>query len=316
MALRHEKPDRVPFNFWMDRRLMGQYEQRLAHRHWRVDHYGTDVIEAFAALPFPTGTLEERDGSVWLMSPCFTDWSQALTLELPDPSRDAVYGTISRDLAEFPYTAVFLDMPTAWGIIAAGMRGYENVYVDMYQHPEEFHQLLRRITDIQKTVVEKACQMGITALYLMEDLATSKGLSMSPAMIEEFCLNYAQELADVAHQHEIPVLWHSDGNIADLVELLIPLGIAALNPLQPNVNDMNPFMEKYGKRIAVYGGLDNCFVIPEGSPKDVHNHVRRQFDILGRPSGGLIFSTHDIPLETPQENVEVLVTAIKECIYG
>jgi hypothetical protein len=40
------------------------------------------------------------------------------------------------------------------------------------------------------------------------------------------------------------------------------------------------------------------------------------FDIIGRPHGVLIFSTHDIPLHTPPENIETMVRTIKEeCVY-
>jgi len=73
IALNNEKPDMVPFNFWMDRRLMEQYEKRLGHRHWRVTHYGADVIETFGLLNFPTGRMEEHSGTSWLEEPLFAN---------------------------------------------------------------------------------------------------------------------------------------------------------------------------------------------------------------------------------------------------
>jgi len=148
----------------------------------------------------------------------------------------------------------------------------------------------------------------------MEDLATSKGLSMSPAMIREFCLDYARELIFIAHSHNIPVLFHSDGMVADLVPILIKYGICAMNPLQPSLNDAAVFKRQYGKNMAVYGGLDNCFIIPNGSVLDVRKHVRSVFDSLGS-DGALIFSTHDIPIQTPAVNIQAMVDAIRSCVY-
>ena len=316
MALSCEKPDRVPFNFWMDRRLMSQYEEKIGHRHWRVTHFGADVIETFPNLSWPTGPMENRNGSDWLTGPCFDDWSQVDSmLLLPDPNNEQVYSLIAEDLHEFPDKAVLLDMQTGWGIIAGCMRGYEHVYLDMYEHQEEFKKLCQRILDIQKVVVERACQMGITSLYLMEDLATTKGLSISPAMMEEFIFSYVRELIEIAKSYEIPVLWHSDGCIEELVPHLLELGVSAVNPLQPNVNDTKAFMDRFSNKMAVYGGLDNCFVIPEGTPTQVSQHVLDQFDTLGCSTGGLIFSTHDIPLITPCENVDAMVDTIKQCVY-
>lgn len=315
-ALNRQKPDRVPFNFWMDRRLMNRYEAEIGHRHWRVTHYGADVIETFPVLEFPTGKMSEHTGTVWLEEPLFTDWAGARTIPLPDPNAEAVYETILRDLREFPDKAVFLDMPTAWGVIAGFMRGYEHVYLDLYQFPEEFKALCRRITDIQKVVVEKACRLGITALYLMEDVSSTQGLSMSQAMIREHCFCYAREMMDVADGFGIPTLFHCCGKIPDdLAELFIELGVRAINPLQPSVNDTRAFAEKYSDRLAVYGALDNCFTIPEGTPEDIRRHVREQFELLGAPAGGLIFSSHDIDISAPRENIEAMVAAIKACTY-
>ena len=134
-------------------------------------------------------------------------------------------------------------------------------------------------------------------------------------MINKFCLSYAKELADIAHEHGIPIIFHSDGNVEKLIDLLLPLGISAVNPLQPHLNDYNVFKEKYGDRLTVYGGLDNSFIIPDGTSEEISNHVHETFDTLGRPNGGLIFSSHDIPINTPEENIDAMINAIKECVY-
>jgi uroporphyrinogen decarboxylase len=313
-ALAHKKPDRVPFNFWMDRRLMAEYERKIGHRHWRVTHYGADVIESFHALDFPEGPTEEKDGTVWHTGPLFSDWNDIDSLALPDPRDENVYRLLKADLDEFPDKAVLLNIITPWGVIAE-MRTYELVYMDMYEYAEQFKRLSRRLSDIMKTVVERACRMGVTAVYIQEDLATSKSLSMSPAMIKEFCLDYAKEFVDIAKSYNKPVLFHSDGAILDLIEPLLDFGAGAINPLQPNVVDAREFKGRFDNKIAVYGGLDNCFIIPEGTPAQIRRHVLETFEILGKPDGGLIFSTHDIPYETPAENVEALVSAIMECKY-
>jgi uroporphyrinogen decarboxylase len=314
MALAHEKPDRVPFNFWMDRRLMAEYEKEFGSRHWRVSHYGADVIESFHLLKFPEGPTEERDGTVWHTGPALKNWDEIDTLALPDPHDERVYDLLKTDLDEFPDTAVLLNIITPWGVIAE-MRTYELVYMDMYECADAFKELSRRIADIMNIVVERACEMGVTAVYIQEDLATSRGLSMSPVMINEFCLDYAKGFVEIAKRYHKPVLFHSDGAILDLIPLLDELGADAINPLQPNIVDAGEFKKRFGNQMAVYGGLDNCFIIPEGSPEQIRQHVLETFDILGRPDGSLIFSTHDIPYETPRENIEALVCAIKGCQY-
>ena len=310
-AINHQKPDRAPFNFWMDRPLMKKYEEKIGHRHWRVTHFGADVIETFPLINFTGGT----DANAWDSHSIVKSWNEIDNLSLPDPNDPNVYDLIKKDLDEFPDTAVVLDMITPWGHITM-LRGYENVYMDMYDEPELFHKISRKFTDTLKIVTEKACDLGITALYLMEDLADRNGLSLSPAMIEEFVLPYAGELAEIARDKNIPVMFHSDGNVTDLLDLLLKIGVKAVNPMQPHLNNAVEFKKNHGDKLAVYGGLDNCYIIPDGSPEDVKKHVLDVFDVLGKPDGALIFSTHDIPEYTPEENVEMMISTIKnECVY-
>lgn len=313
-ALNHQKPDRAPFNFWMDRPVMQQYEQKIGHRHWRVTHFGADVIETFPAIACcPTQPF--ADGPYALSHEPTFEWQDVASLPMPDPHHPGVYTLIETDLREFPNHAVILDTITPWGHIA-GARTYEKIYMDMYDYPDEFHALSRRITDTLKVVVERACKLGITALYLMEDLCDRNGLSIAPHMIEEFCLNYAAELAAIARAHGIPVMWHCDGNVSGLIPLLKKIGVHAINPLQPHLNDAAAFKREHGKDLAVYGGLDNCYIIPNESAAAVRAHVLNVFEILGKPDGALIFSTHDIPVGTPEENLETMIRTIKEeCVY-
>jgi len=314
MALNHEKPDKVPFNFWMDRREMAKYEQEIGHRHWRVTHYGADVIESFHCLSFPSGPTIERDGTAWITEPYLKSWSNIATISLPDPNDDRVYELLKADLDEFPNKAVLLNITMPWGVIAS-WRTYENVYTDMCEYPEEFKKLSKNLEDVMKVVVERACQMGVTAVYIQEDLASSQGLTMSPAMIREFCFGYTKSFIDIAHSYGKPVLFHCDGNVIDFIDILLEYDIQAINPLQANLVDPREFKKRHNNDIAVYGAIDNCFIIPNETLEKIREHVFDVFDVLGKPDGALIMSTHDIPFETPRENIEAMIQAIKECVY-
>ena len=311
-ALNHQKADRPAFNFWMDRPLMQRYEKEIGHRHWRATHFGADVIETFPLINF---TGEIADITSWGAFSKIKSWDELDNISIPDPDDPKIYELIKKDLNEFPDHAVILDMITPWGHIAS-VRSYEKIYMDMYDEPERFHALSGKITDLLKIVTERACKMGVTALYLMEDLADRNGLTISPSMINQFVLPYANELAEIARKYNVPVMFHSDGNVNDLLDHLIKIGVCAVNPMQPHLNDATEFKNKYGDKLAVYGGLDNCYIIPDGTPEEVREHVLDVFNDLGKSDGALIFSTHDIPEYTPKENIEALISTIKnECFY-
>jgi len=315
MALAHEKPDRVPFNFWMDRRLMAKYEQSIGNRHWRVTHYGADVIESFPTLTFPSGKYVEVGCASRLSEPYPLRWENTSSIPMPDPNAEDVLELVKTDIKQFLDKAVIMNVITPWGVIAS-MLGYEQIYMDVMDHREELKQLSRRICDTFKVVVERACRLGITALYIQEDIADTNGLSMSMNSTLEHCLDYAKELADIAAYHKIPVLFHTDGKMTDeLFENFIKIGINAINPLQPHLNDMTNFKSRFGQKLALYGGLDNCFTISQGTPQDIREHIANLFEIVGKPDGALIFSSHDIDYDVPPENIETMINTIKACKY-
>ena len=54
---------------------------------------------------------------------------------------------------------------------------------------------------------------------------------------------------------DIPVKYHSDGKINDLIPDLIEAGVTILNPVQPECVDHGWVKQAYGNRLAFDGGL-------------------------------------------------------------
>jgi uroporphyrinogen decarboxylase len=311
-TLNFKKPDRVPFNFWMDRRLLSRYENELGD-NFRVTYYGADVIESFPLLDWPMGNYVERDGSLWFTEPILKDWGKVDELPMPDPNDPKVYDDIMTKLRRLPDAAIFLNIPGPLCVLHF-IRLLDNVYYDMYDNPRELHKLIRKIFDIQNEVIKNVINLPITALYLQDDVACSYGLMASKPMLDEFVFDYFMEGIEMAKKAGKPVVMHSDGKVMDILDKIIEIGINAINPLQNEFNDFNEFKDKYHGKLAVYGGLENTKVIPDGTVNDVIRHVEEVFETLGK-EGGLIMSSHDIPLHCPRENIEAMVEAIKKCTY-
>ena len=66
---------------------------------------------------------------------------------------------------------------------------------------------------------------------------------------------------------------------------------------------------------GLWGGIDNCFTIPNGTVEEVRQHIRENFRLLGK-NGRYIASSHDIPEQVPMENIEAMVDELKRCVYN
>lgn len=312
-VLRGEIPDRVPFNFWMDRDLMAEYDRRWGH-DFRITHYGADVVEAFVALPWwadlPMKTVDDGK-TLWQVEPLIERISDACDLTLPDPSSADVYADIEAKRTAYPDKAIFALMLAPLDILQP-LRLAEHLYLDIYDHPDDIHRILRRVRPVLEEAARHTCALDIDVLYLAGDLCGRDGPLVSPSHLREFVFDYLVGVIEIAHAAGKKVFYHSDGLVLPILDMYIEYGLDGCNPVEPRFNDAREFVRRTNGRLILYGGLDNCRIIPDGSVQDVRNHVRSQFEMLGR-EGRLIFSTHDIPSHCPLENLDAMVEEIKSC---
>jgi uroporphyrinogen decarboxylase len=312
-AIAFAEPDRVPFNFWMDRRRMAELDERLG-QDFRVTHYDADVIESYMCFPpFPMARHEVRDGTSWMVEELFDDWSRACDLAMPDPSDPNLFLHLESDLRTYPDRAVIVNSPNVLTVIEL-MKKQENVYIDLFLYPDEIKALFHRISDVMAAVADRACRYDITALYVQDDIAYNSGLLMSPDHCREFVFPHWAKVIDVAHSHGKPVFFHSDGNVAEIWEVFCSeLGVRMLNPLQPELQDLTEFKRRYHGRMGCYGGIQTG-ALHTMSTEQIREHVFALFDRLG-PGGGLIMSTHDIDISITDEQLDAFVAAMKACTY-
>lgn len=307
-----ETPDRVAFNFWMDRKRMAEFDQKYGN-NFRISHYDADIVESFAMIEYPQGQFEHGANSSWLAEPLFTSFADADTIKLPDPHNSNIYATIKEDISKYPDKAVIVDLPNVLTISEA-MCPQTQLYMEMITAADDVKRLFNRLSDIMAAVAEQVCKMDITALYVMDDCACNKGLLMSPAMLREFVVPNWKKVIDVAHAHNKPVFFHSDGNLQEIFGLFADeLKVRMLNPLQPNLQDVESFKKTYYGKTGIYGGIDTG-TLHEKKPEEIKKHVRELFEKAGG-GGGLIISTHDIDYSITDEQLDAFVSAIKSCAY-
>ncbi|HOJ34183.1 MAG TPA: uroporphyrinogen decarboxylase family protein [Candidatus Hydrogenedentes bacterium] len=307
------EPDRVPFNFWMDRRRMAELETKYG-AEFRVRHYGADLIESYGSMPpFPHAEYVVREGTAWMVREAFDDWREAKNLPMPDPLQPSIYEMLNDHLRNFPHHAIIVNSPGVLTILEM-MRRQENIYVDMLSYPEEVKDLFERISSVMAIIAEQVCQRDITALYIQDDIAYNNGLIVSIETIREFLLPYWKKVADVAHAYGKPVFFHSDGKVDAVYDLLYKdLGVCMLNPLQPELQNIAQFKEEYNGKMGLYGGIATAR-FHTMAPDEIRRHVFDLFEQAGR-GGGLIMSSHDIDYAVTEEQINAYVEAVKACRY-
>jgi len=93
---------------------------------------------------------------------------------------------------------------------------------------------------------------------------------------------------------------------------MIEIGLDVLNPIQPLAIDPFKIKKRYGKRLALFGGLCVQQTMPKGSIQDVRNAVNKLTNEAGKGGGYILAPAHHIQADTPIENV----TAFYDTVLG
>jgi len=107
------------------------------------------------------------------------------------------------------------------------------------------------------------------------------------------------------------VMIHSCGDVDELFDDLIEMGLNCFNPFQPEVMDVDALLKQHRGRLAFHGGLSTQKTLPYGSPEDVRRETEHLLE-LGSEGGYILSPAHAVPKDVPLENMLAFMEAAHE----
>ena len=227
-----------------------------------------------------------------------------------DPERVQGLREEAKELRKNTKFAITGECPSTIFEQSCYIRGYENFLIDLISNKKFAHALLRKITNIQKWKMElflNSVGEYLDILCAGDDLATHRGLAVSPDLYREVIKPYQEELFSFFKSKTNAKLWyHSCGNIYPLIEDLIDIGVDILNPVQVTAGDMGntvKLKEEFGGKLSFWGAIDTQKVLPYGSEEDVRREVRKRIQELSSCGGYVLASINNMCADIPPENI-------------
>ncbi len=190
------------------------------------------------------------------------------------------------------------------------LRGMQNLLMDFLDHEDFIRELFNAIADYNIAQIHKALTYDIDAVYFGDDWGQQRGLQMGPRLWRKFIFPVLERMYAVVHRAGKYVFIHSCGDVDELFEDLIAIGVNCFNPFQPEVMDINALIERYRGRLTFHGGLSTQRTLPYGTVEDVRRESAHLLK-LGRQGGYIFAPAHDVEGDVPLENMLTFIEVAK-----
>lgn len=298
---------KVPFTYGMD-----SYTTEFGLTYKRVDCPGGIIDYEVCNSPFRDFEIEDLENY---------DWPDPLDPSIHKGLRERAQKIMSEyDVALGGYfNGSIFSTPSL-------MRGMDEWLVDLLINEDFARRFMEIMCDYYIKLYCKAldeCGEYLTFVRLdFDDFGTQNGLLISKELFNRVVRPYEEKFCREVKEHFLKInpngkiMKHSCGDVLDLIDDFVDMGIDILNPIQPRTRSMTreKVFEKYAGKIAFMGGVDTQVVLPYGTPAEVDADVKDVITKLASPTGLIVGPAHHVQPDVPPANIIAFRDAVHK--YG
>ncbi|MCU0644914.1 MAG: nucleoside 2-deoxyribosyltransferase [bacterium] len=185
--------------------------------------------------------------------------------------------------------------------------GFETFSFALIDNPELVERLFNKIGSIVLNLFENIVTFDhIGAIFYSDDIAINSGLFVSPQVYRDYLFPWMKKIGNLCQQQDIPFIYHTDGNIWDVLDDLKTCGVNALQPIEPLAMDIVELKNKRGQDFCLVGNVD-VDLLARGSRKQIEDEVKRLLEFVAPGGGYCLGSGNTVPEYVPYENYLAMI---------
>ena len=230
----------------------------------------------------------------------------------PLPTDDAAVQPL-RELVEQRHAAglyAMLDCRSLYERLES-LYGTENVLCDIALDEKGINRLADEIVEYDAALLRQAILAGADGVSFGDDYGTQYTMLMDPMLWRRFFKPRLKRLFAPAVAAGLNVHFHSCGMVQPILPDLAEIGVTSVWPQLP-AYDMKKLAQLCRDlRLAVAVHTDRAVTMTSGTPQQVRELVKREFETFRMAEGGAWFYV-EADNGFPYANLEALIEAIRE----
>lgn len=197
----------------------------------------------------------------------------------------------------------------AWQLV-----GFDDFMMKTVIEPEFVKRLMDYMAEPAARAGRMFAEYPLTFLLVGDNISTTKGPFNSPDTFKPLWCPWVEKIIAPAKEKGIATMLNTDGKLDWILDDVVAMGFDALNPIDPNGNDIFEVKRQYGDKLCLVGGINQHWPLSVGTTKDVEETVRECIERLRGGGGYVVSSSHDIGDNVVPENWVAMVRAVEK--YG
>ncbi|NVM37095.1 MAG: hypothetical protein HWN81_15970 [Candidatus Lokiarchaeota archaeon] len=210
-------------------------------------------------------------------------------------------------------------IPAIWGIFEPSWQVFGfSTFSRLLTNSRKIQKIFDKFGKFLVNLVKIFIDWGETdAILIMDDYGYKTGPLMSPKNYKKYVFPWLEESCKIAHNAGLKVILHSCGDIIQLLDDIIRVGVDAIHPIEPTTAnpEYNIFKlkEKYNDKLCFLGNVSPQDLADKES-NVINNYTKKLIKKLA-PKGGFILSSgHSINPSVKLENYLTMHNTLKK--YG
>jgi hypothetical protein len=185
---------------------------------------------------------------------------------------------------------------------ASALLGFEALMVAPWKQRSRLEALLDRLTQMTIDCIESFARLGgVDAFMTWQDFGSQTQPAVSPEIFRDIYAPRMARMVRAAHEAGMHFIWHSCGQIFDLIGEMIAMGVDVVQLDQPRLLGHARLAEAFGGRICFWSAVDTQWAMSaDRSDADLRAEVDAMIAPFRRVGGGFMArhypQPHDIGL--------------------
>ena len=293
------------FEFCVKEGLDLLFVKRDFNNHWLNKDKGTYINEW--GIIRKKGYEEVDD---YIEGPVRTR-SDLKKLKIPDPLKDSGFKTLKEVVKKYKNKKIICYHTKAtFSHVWYLMGNLQEYLISIYTEPELIKSLNKITEEYHLAEVNKAIELGADIVVLSDDYAYKDRMFIPRKIFITFCLPAINNISELVHKKNKHLFFHSDGNILEVMDLIIDTGIDFLHPVEPEAMNILSVYKKYKDEVIICGNVDCAWTLTFSSLSEVRKEVIWLLENIAPEGRFILSSSNTIHSKVKPENYRTMIDTI------